>query len=39
MSNPIISIHNLETGEETRREMTDEEIAAFAEMQPTQTKP
>ena len=29
MTNPIISIHNLETGEIGNREMTDEEYARY----------
>jgi len=34
MSNPIIVTYNLETGEETQREMTDEEVAEFENAQP-----
>lgn len=32
MSNPIIKIVNVETGEEISREMTDEEATAFEAM-------
>jgi len=34
MSNPIITTYNLETGEQTQREMTDEEVAELQAVQP-----
>jgi hypothetical protein len=33
MTNPIITIHDAKTNETTVREMTDEEHAAYLEMQ------
>ena len=33
MTNPMITIHNVETGEILEREMNDQELAAYTSMQ------